>query len=248
MTGPPDFIDVDTLITDDNRPSGATWPESSTLPQRAIKLILDAGISYYGQTGNEFAIRRALPFLEEDELVMVQRLVAQKPLKVVHGFAREGATFPTVALVLANETSAKSEMFLNDYATIGTDTFGDSGGSHANIYSVGFDTLLRLIVYAENPDVTLYWYELTKFILIQSRLILARLGIDIPTLAGGDLRPLPEFLPEVIYMRELRLSFRTRQTFAEEARLIDHLDAFVREAFTKQQLVVDTAFVGKSER
>lgn len=253
MTGPPDFIDVkDLVVLDDGRTTESKWPESSTLPQRAIKLILDAGISYYGQAANKFAIQRALPFLEESELETVERLVAEQPLEVIHGFARKGAKFPVVAIVLANETSPRGTAYLNDYQTVGRDEYGDAGGEWVDIHGVEFDTALNLLVYAsDSPDIAIYWYELVKFILIQSRKILAELGIDNPEISGGDIKPLPEFIPELIYLRELRLKFRTRQVFAEEIKLIDHLEAFVRLAFTEQNVALteldDSVFVGKSD-
>lgn len=250
MANPPDFIEPSDLVQDIGRPESATWPESSTLPQRAVKLILDAGISYYGQTGQQFAIHRALPFLEKEELTTVETLVRDQPLKVVHGFARTIADFPALSIVLSSEAAAREELFLGDYATVGSDNYGDAGRDRADMHHVGFDTVLNLIVYSENPDVTIYWYELTKFILIQSRLILARLGIDIPTLSGSDLKPLPEFMPELVYMRQMKLRFRTRQVFAEAAGLVSHLDAFIREMFTRQNISltqIGGAFIGKSE-
>jgi hypothetical protein len=235
---PPDFIGVTELVPErtgaERRPDDATWQESSTLPQRAIMLILDAGIAYYGQANQQAAIRRALPFLETDELGIVESLVMNQPLRTVHGFPKRTAKLPVVAIVLGKETAAPGEKYLGDYASGGTDTYGDAGWESMALHSVGFDTILRLLVYSQNADVTIFWYELVKFILIQAREILAKLGIDIPMLNGLDIQVVSKDDAELLYLREIRLQFRTRQVFAEESQLITFLNAFVQEALTLQ--------------
>lgn len=228
---PPDFLDGDELLPeqqgDERRPENALYPESSTLVQRALKLLIDAGVRYYGE--NPSAIRRALPFLEAQELTIVKQLTSKEPLKTVHGYARANAVMPTLAIVLSTENSASEERLFGDYATIGPDNYGDAGWGAAEIYSQGFDANFRLIVYAENPDVTIYWYEMVMYILIQARLLLSKLGIDVPTMSGGDLQTLPKSEAELLYLREIRFRCRTRRVFAQEAALVDHLLVKLKE-------------------
>ena len=251
MTSPPDFIDSADLVPEQTgarvRPDDATWPESSTLPQRAIKLILDAGISYYGQPGQQAAIRRALPFLEEDELAITEELISTRPLKVVHGFIKRNANLPVVAIVLGKESNSKDEAFINDFSEVGTDTYGDAGWGNIDTHCVGFDTVLRLVVVTDNVDVTIMWYEMVKFILIQARLILVRLGIESLKINGSDVEAAEKDEAELIFTRELTMHFRTRQVFAEEVNLVTHLNMYVQEFLTSPSDVNVYVSIGPEE-
>jgi len=256
MADAPDFIDVEDLVPplpgSRARPADASWPESSTLPQRALGLILTGGVEYYAQPANQSSVRRAMPFLEAAELLIVEQLVRERPLKVVHNFPKSLADLPTLAIILGKEETAQDEALLDHYATIGEDTYGDSGWGHIDVHTVGFNTVITLLIVTQNPDVTTYWYELVKFILIQSRTILARLGIDIPRLSGADIETLDGDKAELVYMRELTLSFRTRQVFAKEAPLLTYIDLYIQENLTREQITVgsvsiDTVLMGEEE-
>lgn len=224
FTVPPDFVFPAALVGDDI--VGGLWPEASTLPQRAIKCILDGGVVFYGQ--DPTAIPRALPFLEVQELATFKQVIADRPPKVVHNYPRQLFDAPVLSIVVGKEDISFQEKFLNDFVTVGIDQYGEANFRNINVFSVGFDSTLSVMIYTQHPDVTIFWYEVAKFILQQSRYLLAKLGIDNLILAGRDLFPDPSFTPEFIYMRELLLRFRTRQVFAEEAALIAEVESFVQ--------------------
>jgi hypothetical protein len=144
-----------------------------------------------------------------------------------------------LAIILGSETPASEERFIGDYAQVGEDLYGDVGGGYVDTFSVGFDDVIRLVIYAENPDVTIFWYELTKFILIQSRIILASIGIDLPTFSGKDLSPFKTDEAELVYSRQIQLAIRTRQAFAQESGLISSIQMAVNDAATRLNVAVE---------
>lgn len=224
FTVPPDFIFPAAIVGDDIRPS--LCPESSTLPQRVVKLLLDGGVLHYG--AHPEGIRRALPFLESPEYTTFSEMIARQQPSVVHNYPRIGATMPTMAIVVGDERIALDEKLMYDFAAVCVDQYGDVQRKPIDTFSVGFDSSLSVMVYTEHPDTTIFWYEVAKFVLQQARLLLAKVGIDNPRLSGRDLYPDPTFLPETLYVRQLNLSFRTRQVYAEEAPLIAHVESFVQ--------------------
>ncbi len=221
FTGPPDFCLPEALRGEDL--FGGTWPDSSTMAQRVIKCLLDGGILYYTQQPD--ALRRAMPFLEEKELSSFQTMLLKKPPRVVHQYPRALADTPVLAIRSGAERVSIQERYLVDYAAVGVDEYGDVGkGSPIEVFQVAFDNDLSVGVYSQNADVTIFWYEAAKFVLLQARLLLAKLGVDNLVLGGRDIHPLSRYQPEDIYVRELTIQCRTRQVFAQDVAFSTVLD------------------------
>lgn len=222
----PDFIDPNVLV--DSSIKGGLWPETSIMPERAFKLILEGGISYYQKYPN--ALQRAMPFLETVELADVKALLTEKPLSVVHGFARRTKSFPVCAIVLMGDKEAGQERFLGDYTTVGENQYKDSDTDIAEIHTVSFDPVYHFMIYAQHPDLCSYYYYLVRHILMQSRRVLAYLGVDIPRYGGLDMRPDDNYLPEYIYIRTFTAQVRVRQSWVEDQKMISSVNAYVRSA------------------
>jgi hypothetical protein len=212
FTGPPDFIFPVALRPEDI--AGGLWPESSTLPQRAVKLLLDGGVLYYSQ--HPYGLRRALPFVEDLEYSRLLTMLSQQPPSIIHQFPKRIARVPVLAVRAGKEEVAIDEKFLIDYAATGIDQYGDAGHGPIEVFSVGFDSEVTVGIYSQNADVTIFWYEVAKWVLMQARLLLSKLGIDNIMLAGGDIHPQARYLPEDIYIRELVVRCRTRQVYARD--------------------------------
>lgn len=224
FTVPPDFIFPAAIVGDEIQPG--LCPESSTLPQRVIKLLLDGGVLHYSE--HPEGIQRALPFLESNEYTTYARLLSERSPSVVHNYPKAGAKLPAMAIVVGEEKLALEEKFLYDFAKVCVDQYGDVNYEPIDVFTAGFDSELSVFVYAENADESIFWYEVAKFVLQQARNLLTKVGIDNLSLSGQDLYPDPAFLPEYLYLRQLNLSFRTRQVFATDAPLIAHVEAFVQ--------------------
>lgn len=137
--------------------------------------------------------------LETEEVEKVAALFQSEPPDVVHGYARVDNKFPLYAITLGGDSQTRS--FLGDEGGFDPDTEEDE---YAAITSLTYN----LMVYAQNPDVVLYLYQILKAILTAG----------IPTLkgepaflfdiqfSGADMAPDPAWVPAGLFVRRVTLS------------------------------------------
>jgi hypothetical protein len=135
--------------------------------------------------------------LEEGEVDSIKEKWEAKPPHVRHGFARSDDEFPLFAIVLVNEH--ESETVLGDDGGIVEDPEDPLYG--ADIKTSFWEHNYNILVYSDHPDVTLYWYEVAKSIILEAGFY--DVGIYDLTLSGGDIEPSPEYIPTHLFMRYL---------------------------------------------
>lgn len=155
--------------------------------------------------------------LEDSEVQAIKDYFAAKPPTVVNGYARQDTEFPAIAITLSAENEAVS--FL-----------GNSGGQiedegdplfAADIESAVWNHTYNILVYTEHPDVTAYYYEICKSIMLAGFTFLANTGALFEfSLSGTELIPDPLYVPEHLFVRQLVFSCqREFQTVDRESRL-----------------------------
>lgn len=135
--------------------------------------------------------------LAEAEVKSIKTHWIANPPGVRHGFARSDDQFPLFALVLVNEHEAET-------------VIGDDGGMieerddpdfGADIRTSFWEHNYRIMTYTDHPDVTQYYYEVAKSIILEARL--DDVGIYDLSLSGGDVMPDPNYIPAHLFVRNL---------------------------------------------
>ncbi len=103
------------------------------------------------------------------------------------------------SIILGNE--AESEHFLNNDAPQITDPEDPDFG--ADVKSTVWDHSYHILVYAEHPDVTSYYYAIAKSIILSSFGFFEDRGLFDIRLSGQDLAPDPRYMPEHAFARRL---------------------------------------------
>lgn len=165
--------------------------------------------------------------LSSTEFEAIRTHFRAKPPNVIHGYAHADAKFPLYSIVLGAEGEAVN--FIGDDA--GMVPMDDPDDPGADIRSAIWDHSHDIFVYTEHPDVTLYYYEIAKAILLASQEYFLHNGVFGQRFSGMDMAPDPRYVPENLFLR--RLTFKSQTEFQT---LVD-----VNRAFKISGIAVDSS-------
>lgn len=149
--------------------------------------------------------------LSAEETAAIIKLWNAKPPSIIHGYAHADSQFPLFAITLLGER--ESDKFI-----------GDSAGDIDDVLDPDFpaeelSALWRhdygIWIYTEHPDATLYYYEIAKSILLTANTgeiggegsnLFIRNGVMDIDMQGMDMAPDPRYLPDHLFVRQLRFS------------------------------------------
>ena len=169
--------------------------------------------------------------LSEVEIEAIKTYFQTNPPTIKHGYARSNSEMPLISVVLADEQEV--EMFMGDEAGM-VEEEGDPDYG-ADIYGDVWQHVYHIYIYSEHHDVTTYYYELCKHILlIALQNIFQTEGLHGTHISGGELAPDPQYIPEHLFLR--RLVFRCRSEFYA----IDKESALAK-AFAYRGIAIDSS-------
>lgn len=137
-----------------------------------------------------------------------------KGVDIIHQYPRgPNPVFPCWSIVLMNEAegSDKTDRFLGDE---GDDVFDDDGNFEGACTSSIWKSTYAVYVYAQNPDLCIYYYELARFFLTRGRQFLKSEsgGRVLDTaFSGADMAPDPRYDPENMFVRRFMIEAKKAQ-------------------------------------
>lgn len=141
--------------------------------------------------------------LTATEIAAIRKAFEAKPPTIIHGYAHIDMTLPLIAIVLANE--GESQNVIGDDGGM-VDEAGDPDFG-ADIETAIWQHNYDIMVMTDHPDLTLYYYELVKQILITNTGgvgYFADQGLFGSKVSGMDMAPDPRYLPEHAFVRVIR--------------------------------------------
>lgn len=157
-------------------------------------------------------------------------------VNIVHQYPRnsEQPQFPCWAIVLEREREGGDrERFLGDEI----DDVLDEGEGLLSFNGSIEEKQYAIYVYAENPDVCIYYYELLTFFLKRARDVFKETEEDgggrvlDTAFSGNDMGPDPRFQPEYLFVRRFGIEMKVLEAVrksVQEARGSRVVGAFVR--------------------
>lgn len=157
--------------------------------------------------------------IEATEYAAIKQYFIANPPTIVNGYARTDTKFPAIAIVLMRES--ESQNFLADSAgQMDDEDDADDPDFGTDIESAIWEYVYHLLIYTEQPDITSYYYELTKSIMLAGLKYLTDEGCFEYHMAGADLAPDPRYIPEHLFLRQVEFSCqREFQRLVKESRL-----------------------------
>lgn len=134
--------------------------------------------------------------------------VEARPPTLIHGYARPGGPFPCWALTLGSERTARE--YLGDDA-VPLDEDGDrfldpETGDVVDLKIRRVNYNFNILVISDHPDITVYYYQLLKNILLSQYRITPDNELDDLDLSGQDMAPDPRYLPSDVFARILTVT------------------------------------------
>jgi len=143
--------------------------------------------------------------------------IEARPPSIVHGYARTGGPFPCYALTLGSER--ESQAYLGqDGLVLDDDGFrylDPETGEIVDPKVRRVEYTFNILVMADNPDVTLWYYHLLKRIILSSAEDFLESDMEVPIVSGADLAPDPRYLPHDIFARQLTLVIEGEECWTE---------------------------------
>lgn len=167
---------------------------------RYIKTVLENGITKIKEDptilDELFRYNYALGIEETNSC---KEYFASKGFTVVNGYPRSDSKFPLVAITLLGDS--ESEYFLNNDASTMEDVPEEFLGM--DLKTTIWDYMYQLFIYTEHPDITAYYYEIVKSILLANVSTFIDLECFNISLSGSELMPDLRYLPEHLFSRQL---------------------------------------------
>lgn len=139
--------------------------------------------------------------LELEEVAAIKEFFAAHPVTLVNGYSRHDNKYPAIAITLGNE--GESEIPLaSDGGSIDDPEDPDY---RCDVDSVIWEHTYFLTVITEHPDITAYYYEIAKTILLAGMGTLVEKGLASIRVTGQELMLDPTYMPEHLFLR--RISF-----------------------------------------
>lgn len=183
--------------------------------ERALYDVIEAGIAYLSATPG--AVTNHLVhhgFMAEDEAANIERLFQTTHAPTLaHGFARGDSKFPLLTIVMGSEDQSQS--FVGDDG--GVNVLGmDEGDPEygADLYAAIYSYQFHVIIYTQNIDLTLAYYQLVRQMIINGLPTLRAepYNVDNVRLSGADVAPDRELAPMGFFVRRLTLSCQREYT------------------------------------
>lgn len=153
--------------------------------------------------------------LSDEELAIIKTYFKDHPPNIINGYPRSDSEFPLVAITMSSDM--ESETFLNEDGGFIDDT--DSEYFGMDIKTAIWDYVHQLHVYTEHPDITTYYYEIVKSILLANLDYLVDLDCFSFAISGTELAPDPRYIPEQIFARVITFKCSSEfQRFDKESR------------------------------
>lgn len=143
--------------------------------------------------------------LSDEELNTIKTYFTAHPINVVNGYPRSDSKFPLVAITLGSD--AESDTFLNDDAGFIDDEESPYFGM--DIKTAIYEYNYQLLIYTEHPDITAYYYEIIKSILLANLDYLVEQDCFGFSISGAELAPDPRYIPEHLFVRQITFTCKS---------------------------------------
>jgi len=156
--------------------------------------------------------------LTQAEATKARTYFTNNPPAVVHNYPRQDSTFPLYAVVLGNEKQMTK--FLDD--TAGFVSIEEAVllqqmvAEGTEIKSSIYEHQHHIVTYTEHPDVTIWYYEIAKYILTRELDTFKAQGLLDIGWSGQDMSPDSGYAPEWLFVRRLTMSSQREQQVYDE--------------------------------
>lgn len=151
-------------------------------------------------------------------------LLSNKRFNIILGFPPANIKDSTIALTLGS--SEEAEQFLGsnwDEQMVGVGGLHPGRMFNFNARSTMFQSQWRITIYSTNADLGVRLSYLVTYVLLSARTKLNGVGLLEQKLSMTDFEPIPQYLPDIVFVRTLMFSAKSKVNF-NKVQSIDILD------------------------
>jgi hypothetical protein len=149
--------------------------------------------------------------LEQTEFDAICTYLESTNIAVTHNYPRKAPTFPCYTIVLGREREERQflghdgEILRADDPEVLAGLFPEATSTTSSFYSSTY----HIYVVTQQPDHTIYLYQILKWILTLNKDALSLQGIHVSILEGSDVAPDKDYMPESLFIRQLNVTLRS---------------------------------------
>jgi hypothetical protein len=182
------------------------------LPERILLDLLNMGVDAI--TATPTLLNTILRTLDDTELAKARDYWADHPPRIIQNFARHDDALPIYALTMTGDDP------LQDYIGMGEEALlNELDETEGGLYKRRVTGKFTIYVYAQHPDVCMWYYRVLRRICNVGIKYLIDQGLDDPTLSGADLAPDPRYTPDDIFVRRLTISVEYMEQWTDQDEL-----------------------------
>lgn len=155
--------------------------------------------------------------ISEEEATRQQAYFEEHPPEIYHGYARADAQFPCYVITLGSE-SIETDYLDEDANPLDYDgeQYFDENGSPVDYHVRRWNHTFQVWTYADHPDVCIFYYYLSRFIIQQARTYFQQNDLDEMILSGAELTPDPRYQPSPMFIRQLTITIKSDDVYQEK--------------------------------
>jgi hypothetical protein len=166
--------------------------------------------------------------LSAAELAGIRKVFTTNTPNVIHNYPHGDSKFPLFAITLSSENT--DTRYIGESA--GEVMGEDDPDLHSDVLGSIWSHSFGIMVYTDHPDVTLYYYEIAKTILLANWPFFIDKGFMDLSLGGADIMPDAKYIPEWLFVRKLQIDCK------DEFARVDR-DSKLHKAFRLSGIYVD---------
>lgn len=189
-------------------------PTKNRLPARVVKRALEIGVAAVSANLDVLDDILGEDLEDADELAKAKATWRDYPPTVVQGFSRLATTMPRISVTLSADRN------IRDLLGMGEGPFFDDMEDLAgNQYRVRMMGMFTVFIWAEHPDVCMWYYRVARRILNVASSpagYFMQRELEEAKVDGNDLIPDPQFTPENVFVRQITLSLEYWDTWTDQ--------------------------------
>lgn len=173
----------------------------------------------------------------------IKKFIKEYAINVTSSYPREEIYLPSIVVLVESEQEVPYGLASGiDENYIGLDdNYLNWDGKQAIQENIQMQTSIRCEIWSDNATITSFLYAITKFALLATRKEFEEENIILSSLSGGDLEPIPDYVPFFVYRRALVLACEYTSSYYR----FDEFAGFMDSQFSLGSNIDDIFINGK---
>lgn len=177
-----------------------------------IKKYIEEGLERLRK--NPKKLRQYFSHASDETIKSMEKLITEYKINVLSGYPRTQVELPCFVVTIAGEDEVPygigdgvDELYPEWLEGNTNYLHWEESGSEYVRENAQMKGQVRVEVWSDNATITSFLYAIAKYCLFAAKRDMVQERIHIPTVSGGDLEPVPDYMTIFVYRRAVILNF-----------------------------------------